>query len=476
MDLLSVEGGGIVDAEGRAVTLRGTCVGGWMNMENFIDGYPGAEHGLREAFGEILGPDTARFFFERLLDHFLAEDDVAFIRECGATVVRLPLNYRHFERDAEPFKYLEPGFARLDRALSWCARHGLCAILDLHAVQGWQNPDWHCDNAGGEALFWRHPHFQDRFVAIWEEFARRYGGNAAVAGYNIMNEPVTGGRGAELRGQYASDWDALNGVYRRTVSAIRAIDPDHIIFLEGDRYSTLFSGLDEPFADNLVYSAHSYLPAATHGGGAGGDAGPDGDKIEDALVQCEGVRYAREHNVPMWMGEFGVVYSPAGAATRESRMRALDYQIAAFERQGIHWTTWTYKDVGVMGLVSLEAESEYMKTVASVIDAKRTLRADGWPPGLPQTPAVECVNRLAELAHESLTDPDIKPGAGASALSKAALAGHMGRLLQSSFVRCFEGMSEERIDEVLKSFALKSCRRNEDYLGMVKRHMTSGAA
>lgn len=178
----------------------------------------------------------------------------------------------------------------------------------------------------------------------------------------------------------------------------------------------------------------------------------------------------------MWMGEFGVVYCPADKTTREYRMSALDCQIAAFERQGIHWTTWTYKDVGVMGLVSLEAESEYMKTVASITDAKRTLRADGWPPGLPRTPAVEGVNRLAALAHESLTDPDIKPEAGASALSKAALAGHMGRLLQSSFVRCFEGMSEERIDEVLQSFALKSCRRNEDYLGIVKRNMTSGAA
>ena len=39
----------------------------------------------------------ATFFFERLLDHFFTEDDVAFMKACGATVVRLPLNYRHFE-------------------------------------------------------------------------------------------------------------------------------------------------------------------------------------------------------------------------------------------------------------------------------------------------------------------------------------------------------------------------------------------
>ena len=27
---------------------------------------------------------------------------------------------------------------------------------------------------------------------LWEELARRYRGNPAVAGYNVMNEPVTG--------------------------------------------------------------------------------------------------------------------------------------------------------------------------------------------------------------------------------------------------------------------------------------------
>jgi hypothetical protein len=103
--MLRVADGQIVDTSGSPVPLRGTCVGGWMNMEDFIDGYPGSEHGLRAAMADLLGPAKAAFFFERLLDHFFAEDDVAFMKSCGATVVRLPLNYRHFERDATPFQY-----------------------------------------------------------------------------------------------------------------------------------------------------------------------------------------------------------------------------------------------------------------------------------------------------------------------------------------------------------------------------------
>ena len=110
MDLLSVKGNQIVDAQGREVRLRGTCVGGWMNMEDFINAYPGAEHQLRATLARELGPGKAAFFFERLLDHFFTEEDVAFIKSLGATVVRLPLNYRHFERDDRPFEYLEGWF------------------------------------------------------------------------------------------------------------------------------------------------------------------------------------------------------------------------------------------------------------------------------------------------------------------------------------------------------------------------------
>ena len=38
---LKVSGTKIVDAQGNPVMLRGAGLGGWMNMENFITGYPG---------------------------------------------------------------------------------------------------------------------------------------------------------------------------------------------------------------------------------------------------------------------------------------------------------------------------------------------------------------------------------------------------------------------------------------------------
>jgi endoglucanase len=44
--VLRVSGNQIVDGPGQPVLLRGYNVGGWMNMENFLTGYPGTESPL----------------------------------------------------------------------------------------------------------------------------------------------------------------------------------------------------------------------------------------------------------------------------------------------------------------------------------------------------------------------------------------------------------------------------------------------
>jgi endoglucanase len=475
--MLSVQNGRIVDGAGAPIALRGTCVGGWMNMEDFIDGYPGAEHGLRVALTDMLGAGKTAFFFERLLDHFFTEADVAFMKQCGATVVRLPLNYRHFEPDATPFQYLEAGFARLDKAIEWCAKHDLYVILDLHAVQGWQNTDWHSDNANRHALFWQHPHFQDRWIALWEEFARRYQGNPIVAGYNVMNEPASGISDGRLRDDQPSDWPTVNRLYRRVVDAIRATDPDHIIFLEGDYYSRRFEGLDPPFAPNLVYSSHNYTNA---GFGPGPYPGVVLGKHRDRTTQLEdfeeheGTIFFKQHNVPLWVGEFGSIYN-GPPEENPDRMRAMADQIDIFNQHGVHWTTWVYKDVGVMGWVHLDPESEYMQRLKPVHEAKRLLAVDFWMKWLPQTPAKDLVAQLARLAENAIDDPSIDPAAAEKYLGQAALAGHLAALMQPAYARRFEGLSESEIDRVLASFAFGNCRPREDLLAVLRPRLAADA-
>ncbi|MGD0002818.1 MAG: hypothetical protein ABSE06_01170 [Anaerolineaceae bacterium] len=61
MDMLQVQGGRIVDAQGNTVRLRGTCVGGWMNMEDFIETQ---SYLFLSRFTAILSLPTGRYRFE----------------------------------------------------------------------------------------------------------------------------------------------------------------------------------------------------------------------------------------------------------------------------------------------------------------------------------------------------------------------------------------------------------------------------
>ena len=52
-----------------------------------------------------------------------------------------------------------------------------------------------------------------------------------------MNEPITNTPNGRFGLPYIPDWEVLNRIYRRVVGAIRLIDSQHIIFLEGDMFA-----------------------------------------------------------------------------------------------------------------------------------------------------------------------------------------------------------------------------------------------
>ena len=177
---------GIVSSDGNQINLRGVCIGGYMNMENFINGFPGTENRLRNEAARQMGPRLAGDFFEDFHDNFFGEDDVKYIKSLGANVIRLPLNYRHFEDDDKPFQYKSSGFKRVDKVVDWCTDNGLYVILDMHAAQGGQNYDWHADNHVETAQLFDQKQFQDRYFGLWRELAGRYRDNPTIAGYDIL--------------------------------------------------------------------------------------------------------------------------------------------------------------------------------------------------------------------------------------------------------------------------------------------------
>src|ERR671926_54181 len=144
--LLAVSGNKLIDQSGKEILLHGYNIGGFMNMENFLTGFPGTESSHREAMLRALGRERYELYFDRFMAAFFSDDDARYLASLGMNHVRIPINYRHFEDDDRPFELKQAGFRLLDAVIAICARNELYAILDLHALPGCQNMHWHSDN------------------------------------------------------------------------------------------------------------------------------------------------------------------------------------------------------------------------------------------------------------------------------------------------------------------------------------------
>src|SRR5207253_1655764 len=107
----------------------------------------------------------------------------------------------------------------------------------------------------------------------------------------------------------------------RAMQAVRAIDPDHMLFLEGNRYSTEFDMFHDPLP-NVVYTNHDYALAGFM------DAGPypgvsrgehvDRDALEkkfvkrsEYMLEYDGCRRSTYHRTHRGAFSTGVPQLPA---------------------------------------------------------------------------------------------------------------------------------------------------------------------
>ncbi|MCA2218317.1 glycoside hydrolase family 5 protein [Jidongwangia harbinensis] len=448
--LLKVDGTRLVRPDGTEVVLRGVGLGGWMNMENFITGYPATESQMRRALRRVLGEEGYQRFFDRFYTAFFGPDDAALLASLGLNSVRIPFNYHHFEDDERPFELKEEGFARLDAAVRACSDHGLYSILDLHAVPGAQNQHWHSDNPTHWAHFWTHPHFQDRAVHLWEALADRYKDNPWVAGYNPLNEP------GDVSGT------GIAPFYERVERAIRAVDPHHVLYFDGNRYGTDFSAFDEPLP-NCVYTTHDYaLPGFVDGGPYPGESRGqyvDSDRLEQTFLQR--TEYMRRTGTPIWIGEFGPVYT--GDPDRDAqRYQVLRDQLDIYREHGASWSLWTYKDIGLQGLVSAAPDSPYLRRIEAFLAKKARLGADSW--GSVDTGIRHLMEPVEKLFAEEF--PDFEPYPWNKQRWIQGLLRHvmLAEPLVDDFAACFRGVTPEQAEELADSFRVDRCVRREPLL------------
>ena len=165
---------------------------------------------------------------------------------------------------------------------------------------------------------------------------------------------------------------------RRLYDTVRAADPDHLIFIDGNRYSSDFSLFTEAWPD-VVYATHDYAMCGfVEGGPYPGYTGTvycDEAWLEKHFLKKSA--FMREHGVPVWVGEFGPVYS-GDPETDAMRYRLARDQIDLFERYGASWAIWTYKDIGLQGLVYVDPHSPYTQQLGDTLRKKERLGTDNW--------------------------------------------------------------------------------------------------
>jgi endoglucanase len=278
---------------------------------------------------------------------------------------------------------------------------------------------------------------------LWERFAERYRGNPWVAGYNLINEPAD------------PEATRIEPLYRRLTAAIRAIDPGHMLFLEGNRYSTEFHMFGEPLP-NVVYTNHDYALAGFP------DAGPypgvsRGEYFDRDALECKFVQrseYMLEYGIPIWVGEFGPVYK-VDPESDAMRYQVLKDQLEIYRKFNANWAIWTYKDIGLQGVVYAATESPWMERVGPIVDKKNRLGADSW--GTTDAGVRHIIGPIEELFQKEF--PNYWPFPFGPRRHIAQLVRHelFSEPLVEDWAERFQGLHDNDIDTLMQSFSFENC-------------------
>lgn len=337
--------------DGKSMLFRGLGIGTWLNMEHFMIGMPTPDNQIRKTVKKQFGEEAAEQFFDCFIRSFVTDADFAFMKECGVNVVRVPFNYRLFIDDQNPYEFKEEGMKYFNYLLDLCDKHQIYLFPDLHAAPGGQNPDWHSDNNTGIPQFWHFKVFRDQIVRLWGYIAEQCKEREYLLGYDVLNEP------------YLIDApDILTDFYKEVTEAIRKVDQNHIIFLEGDHFAMQFDCIRAIYDENTALTFH-YYPTVWEPELFDSNYNKEMrlEKFRDVLnkVACIREQFGR----PVLCGEAGYDIDKENV---EHSLELLEETLDIFNEANVSWTLWCYKDAQFMGMVYPKQETPWMQFVEKV--------------------------------------------------------------------------------------------------------------
>lgn len=320
--------GVLYDTNKEQIQLKGTNLGNWLVPEGYMfkTGKVNSPRKIDELLREMIGPTETDLFWSKHLDTYIQREDIAYLKKTGCNHIRLPFHYRLFT-DQPYLGTQNAGFNYIDRVVEWCKQEGIYLLLDMHCAPGGQTGD-NIDDSYGYPYLYESESCQKQFIEIWERIAKRYQHETIIVGYDLVNEPI-----AHYFEKDISRFETtLVDLYNRTIKAIREKDKEHLIFVNGSKWSTSFDLFDPVFKDNkIVYEFHKYWM----------------DPIQSEVQDY--VNFRDKHNVPIYIGETGENTDEWVNTFRE-----------LLDTNEINWCFWPYKKMdNPKGIMNFDLPKNY---------------------------------------------------------------------------------------------------------------------
>lgn len=337
----------LYESDGTYIQLKGINFGNWLIQEGWMtpnslgakyndDGsfLKVNEEGIVEEYEQVFqdeleealrkNPNLNSEKIEKLWDayykSYCTEEDFKNIKEIGFNMIRLPMYYRTFmEGDDNKLRMKEEPYKLVDWFLEMAKKYDLYVILDMHGVVGGQSSYEHSGTRKTE--FWNNEYYQEQMCLLWKNIALHYINDRpdlaeTIAAYDLVNEPTLDGATTGKK-----QWRVLDKMYE----AIREVDKDHVISIEG---CWRFTNLPNPKKygwENVLYQYHIYnWNQATFS--------------NDIYFLSHWLTYRfANYNVPKYIGEF----------TFFDNNEEWQKYLHEFDLRGFNWSIWSYKTVSV---------------------------------------------------------------------------------------------------------------------------------
>ncbi len=116
------------------------------------------------------------------------------------------------------------------------------------------------DRDGSKPSLWQSEAAQKKMIALWKKLAEHYVNEPWIGAYDIINEPNWGfdDLANDKNGTKEQHNAPLKKLMVEITNAIREIDKNHIIIIEGNAWGNNYKGILPPWDNNMVLSFHKY--------------------------------------------------------------------------------------------------------------------------------------------------------------------------------------------------------------------------